>query len=174
MSHSRRGRFPSRGVARAVAWSPGPSGITSSISASGASLFGGTAVADQDDETIVRTRGRLLVQLVSADALSAGFEWGFGMCVVSQNAAGIGVTAVPSALTDIGWDGWFVHETGDVRATSSMQQADDAWTQLVEIDSKAMRKLHDTDVIVASFDVLETPAAVMQVSLITRMLAKLP
>ena len=146
------------------------------ISASSVNLFPNQAEAALDDLTIVRIRGELLLQQVSATAESDGFEVGFGICIVTQNAAGIGVSAVPAPIADIGWDGWMVHWHGQLIATAALSGGSNVpgATARLPIDSKAMRKLHLTDTVVAVLEVVENPTSVMQASFFGRMLSKLP
>jgi len=163
------------GSSRRVSWSLGPHGETGTLSAPSSALFTVSSQALIDDLTVIRTRGRLGVGLISAAAEGDGFRWAFGMANVSENAAGIGITAVPTPITDIAWDGWFVFETGTVfTEDSSPAAASPSSTQIIEIDSKAMRKTHNTDVIVAVFEVVEIGTATMQAFLSTRLLDKLP
>ena len=174
MAHARHSRFQRNGARRRVSWSLGPSGTTGVLSATGTSIFPVAAQALTDDLTLVRTRGRLLVQLITATA-SGGFQWAFGMCNVTENAAGIGVTAVPDPLDDIAWDGWFVYETGQqISVDASPSEGAEGSQLFIVIDSKAMRKTHDTDVIVAVFAVTEVGTATMEANLMTRLLDKLP
>ena len=177
MARLRRSRFSqTSGLSlRKVSWSSGPFGQTGAIAASTINAFPNTAVAVLDDLTIVRTRGQLLLQLVSASARGEGFRWAFGMCIVSQNAAGVGVTAVPDPLADIAWDGWFVFETGHLDAIDATPDpASPGVAQVIVIDSKAMRKLHLTDTVIAMLSVTEQGTADMQGSLSTWILSKLP
>ena len=91
--------------------------------------------------TVVWTRFLLGIESdqISADERQIG---GFGCAVVSDQALAIGVTAVPTPITDIGSDLWFVHQllyssfgfiTG-VGFEGQMQT-------MYEVDSKAMRKV---------------------------------
>ena len=116
-----------------------------------------------------------MLQLLTAAALAEGFTWAFGMTIISENAFNVGITAMPDPLVDIAWDGWFVHETGILLATDSTpaENAQNA-SQTIVIDSKAMRKQHNTDVTVAVLGVTEVGTCTMQASLITRVLDKLP
>ena len=167
-------RFRTRTARRRVTWDQGPNGGTGAISVSGTTLFPTGAEAVVDDLTIVRTRGSLLLLIDSVAALGDGFSWAFGLCVVSNNAAGIGVTAVPEPLTDIAWDGWFYHDQGDLKGvtTSTTDNLGGKIDRRV-VDSKAMRKIHSTDVILAVLQVVETGTAVMRAFYRSRMLVKL-
>ena len=162
---------------RRTTWGIGPFGTLLSISTTSNNLFPASSQALLDDLTIVRTRGELLIFLDAAGgAINEGFAWAFGMCNVTENAAGIGVTAVPNPIDDIGWDGWFVYETGTV-VTRGTALEDGALTEMIRapIDSKAMRKTHQTDVVVALLATSEQGAgATMTAQLRTRLLDKLP
>ena len=91
--------------------------------------------------TIVRTR--FLVSIVSdqlgADEIQIG---AYGMAVVSDQAVAVGVTAVPTPITDMGSDLWFVHQMcyNDFQFVSGVGFHSDGAHQY-EIDSKAMRKV---------------------------------
>ena len=95
--------------------------------------------------TIVRTRG---VVLSRSDQLSANEDYSasMGWCIVSDQASAIGVTAVPTPVTDLGSDLWYVHETLFGRFDSGTNVG---LTELggpaswVRYDSKAMRKVED-------------------------------
>ena len=91
--------------------------------------------------TIVRTRGTLW----AASDQEAASEEVFGalaFSVVSEQAAAIGVTAVPTAVTDAGsslhfsWTAWYAA----VRFSSAIGTRTPGYTP-VEFDSKAMRKV---------------------------------
>jgi len=43
-------------------------------------------------------------------AASEDYDAAFGMCVVSDQARAIGVTAIPTPMTDLGSDLWFFHQ----------------------------------------------------------------
>ena len=159
---------------RRVSWVIGPTGLLQ-MTATSNNLFATATQLVADDLTWIRTRGELLLQMVTASAALDGFRWAFGMAVVTENAAGIGVTAVPNPIDDVSWDGWFVYETGDLRAITTTVASDSpGWEVRVPIDSKAMRKTHATDVVVACFGVVETGTASMQAALSLRGLVKLP
>ncbi len=93
--------------------------------------------------TIVRTRGLVLGR---SDQLSANEDYSasLGYAVVSDQAVAIGVTAVPTPVTDLASDFWFVHETIMGRFDSGTNVG---LTELGGVaafsryDSKAMRKV---------------------------------
>ena len=91
--------------------------------------------------TIVRTR--FLVGLISDQVIASESQIGaFGMAIVSDQAVAVGVTAVPTPISDMGSDLWFVHQLlyNDFTFVSGVGVSDDGMHQY-EIDSKAMRKV---------------------------------
>ena len=162
------------GHSRKVSWAEGPAGSTGALTASGNSLFGTAQQFILDDLTVIRMHGELEVMLTAASAVLEGVSWAFGMAIVSENAAGIGVTAVPAPLTDVAWDGWLVHEEGVLFARDATPLDDPNLLIHREIDSKAMRKSHATDVLIACFEIAEVGTATAGAVLISRQLVKLP
>jgi len=176
-----RGRllsFPRRSGAsrRKVSWAIGPGGQIFGLSASSNNLFPTGSVALVDDLTLVRTRGELIVSLDSIAAVDTGYQWAFGMCNVSENAFGVGVTAVPHPIADLAWDGWFYHVQGHLTpsASTTPDQSAPAWVSKTIVDSKAMRKTHLSDVLIGVFSVTEIGDASISAQLATRVLDKLP
>ena len=174
-----RSRFPrARGtIRRKTAWIPGPFGTSGVLSATGSALIATAVQITADATTLVRTRGELLIQLLSADDVgnAGGMIVGVGLCLVSENAIGVGITAISTPLTDEGWDGWFFHWAGNLRAqemTLLGQQV--AATARIPIDNKAMRKIRATDSLVGVVEVVENGVATLSVEMETRMLLKLP
>ncbi len=104
--------------------------------------------------TIVRTRG---VFHIKSDQVAATEpqQAGIGMCVVTEQALAIGVTAVPTPITDMESDLWFLYELAFSEFVfGSAIGFDAAAGSQVRFDSKAMRKVEDgQDVIV----VVEVP-----------------
>ena len=92
--------------------------------------------------TIVRTRGALLV---GSDQTAAGEvqRVAYGKAVVSDQASLIGITAVPTPITDDGSDLWFVYQPllGLFRLADATGIVQNNFQQ--DIDSKAMRKVDD-------------------------------
>ena len=92
--------------------------------------------------TIVRTH--IAWQLASDQAAAIETQVAaLGGCVVSDQANAIGVTAVPTPITDLGSDLWFFHQMmyGDE------SQLTDRTRPAIRgfIDSKAMRKVNDSE-----------------------------
>jgi len=103
--------------------------------------------------TVVRTHMELYI--ISDQAAASEDQIGaFGWCVVSDQALAIGVTAVPTPITDLGSDLFFVHKI----AMSSLLKDSTAGFAAVAgtpytVDSKAMRKVNDDQDIVGVAEV---------------------
>ena len=88
--------------------------------------------------TIVRSRFLLQVTSDQSAALEQQVA-AVGMAIVSDQAVAIGVTAVPTPLTDLGSDLWFFHQL--LYATESTLPDNMRPGGVFEVDSKAMRKV---------------------------------
>ncbi len=95
--------------------------------------------------TIVRVRG--VLHLVSdQQAASEDYSAAFGIAVVSDQAAAIGVSAVPTPITDRGSDLWLVYEELASRFVfGSGVGFENAGGIFRQFDSRAMRKVEDGD-----------------------------
>ncbi len=93
--------------------------------------------------TIVRTRG---VMHLSSDQIAntESYFAALGMAIVSDQALAIGVTAVPTTVTDPDSDLWFLYEALVGKyVLSSAVGIDASGGQFKEFDSKAMRKVEE-------------------------------
>ncbi len=93
--------------------------------------------------TVVRVRG---TYLIATDQTVANelFGCSIGQCVISDQAQAIGVTAVPTPVTDLGSDLWLMHDTqlGSTENLSAVGFIPRAgYTK--DYDSKAMRKVEE-------------------------------
>ena len=182
MPQGRRSQLPriASSNRRRTAWSAGPrQSAVPSITANGSFLWALGAQATLDGLTLVRVRGSLTTWLEVVTAIGDGFaRVGFGLCNVSENAFNIGVTAVPTPLTDIGWDGWLWHALVAPLIGLSVTEADNRGPLgqvRLEIDSKAMRKTRSSDVLVGVAEVSgEIGTATLQFMSECRILDKLP
>ncbi len=97
----------------------------------------------------------------------------FGGCVVSDQAVAIGVTAVPTPLTDLGSDLWYMWKMlqNSFALLSAIGVATN-FNKTWEIDSKAMRKVEDGQDIIDVFEVASTSDGLSLTS-VGRMLLKL-
>ena len=93
--------------------------------------------------TVVRTRG---VMFIRSDIEAADEQqWmSYGSCVVSDQASAIGVTAVPTPVTDMSSDLWFLYESIVNSFTFvSATGFDGSSGKMIQYDSKAMRKVQE-------------------------------
>ncbi len=91
--------------------------------------------------TIIRSRFTAFIRSDQAGA-SEDQELGLGMAVVSDTASAIGVTAVPTPITDMGSDLFFFYELLMSRFAFRSATGADAFSGLPYVfDSKAMRKV---------------------------------
>ena len=75
---------------------------------------------------------------------SENFASALGVCVVSDQSAAIGVTAIPTPFTDIGLDLWLLHAmiTGRFEFVSGVGFEANSLEQKT-VESRAMRKVED-------------------------------
>ncbi len=120
--------------------------------------------------TIVRSRGQLAVKPTSF-AADNNIVGAFGICIVSDRAFAAGAALIPGPFTDAGWDGWFVWRSFSL-AVEFLDSTGVVFNGalVMEIDSKAMRKVTDDETIVLMAESLDNN---MQVSAPIRMLLKL-
>ena len=121
--------------------------------------------------TIVRTH---LYWHMCSDQVAASEIFGanVGFAVVSSEARAVGVTAVPTPVTDQGSDLFFLWDAMYGLVSFSDATGLREFTHDHRIDSKAMRKVEDGQDVVLTF---ETPALVSSAAIISggRMLIKL-
>ena len=177
MAHTRGSQFRrSSGPKRKTNWLSGPLGSVGATAAS-SSLFATAIQLTVPGRTLIRTRGELNVALsVITSALDGFGAVAFGLAIVELNAFNVGITAMPKPFSDSDWDGWFWHWQGSLFGPSAtVTNAGGPANVRIPIDSKAMRKWKQFDVMVAIMEVAtEVGAAVLTAKLNTRILVKLP
>ncbi len=90
--------------------------------------------------TIVRTHLEVSLRSDQAGAIEEQHV-GLGLAVVTDQAVGIGVTAVPTPVTDMGSDAWFFHHLLNADESNLTDRTRSG--QFRSWDSKAMRKVED-------------------------------
>ncbi len=93
--------------------------------------------------TIVRTYSELNIR-TDNPAGSENYAGAYGSCIVSDQASAIGVTAIPTPVSDSGSDLWYVHQFmmgANIFTTSGATMNGVGY----HIDSKAMRKVDDDE-----------------------------
>ena len=178
MARPRSGsRFPRiGGPKRLVSWEDGPEGVTV-LSSVSSTVFPIAVAAIVDGLTIIRIRGELNMALDTTGAVLEGFPLlAAGLAIVSENAAGVGVTAIPSPYTDKHWDGWMWHWSGSMyTVTTAPTDAEGCAVARIVIDNKSMRKFKASDTLVGVIEAgSEVGTAQLQAVLNTRLLVKLP
>ncbi len=173
------GGFRSRSRARRqTSWELGPGGNTPiQFTATGEGLVGDGVAAALGGITVVRIRGQLDIILTAAAAAIEGFHGAFGICIVNEDAFAVGVSAVPDPLADVNWDGWIFHHFFDVHSiTGTIADGSNASAvhQRINVDSKAMRKFLEEEVMVAKIEVVENGTSTMNAFFDSRVLIKVP
>ena len=127
--------------------STAPEGGWSGLSASTAVIDSSFTTVSGDPETIIRSVGQFAVQ---TDQIAASEEpfGAVGLCVVSDEAFAIGVTAVPTPYVDADSDLWLFHQFwatgvffGDGTGFASLLQR-------YTLESKAMRRISGDQVLI--------------------------
>ncbi len=180
MARSVRGLIlPRRGGAtrRKTDWQEGPGGSAqTTITGTGKTILGSGFVLLADGNTLVRTRGHVLHYLESSAAISDGFNGAFGIGIVTAQAFAIGVTAMPGPVAELDWDGWLFHQFYTIRGlfvTTPGQSQGPAFIRF-DVDSKAMRKVDENEVIFAMYEGTESGTVTSRIDFDSRILFKLP
>ena len=167
---------------RLSAWALGPgmgniiTGDPLQISSSASGIIGDGVTPIVPHLTVVRMRGIVQVQLATADAVRAGFQYVIAIGIVNSDAFVVGVSAVPDAFDDADWPGWLWYQMGMINTSVAVLSAtnNNFATVFHEIDSKAMRKLRQNEVLFAMCQPGEIGTATMDIKLASRVLVKLP
>ena len=190
MAQSRGSGFrTTRGVSqrRKSSWEigvqTGTDGSLQTITASSAITGSGALSIVDDGLTLVRTRGFMNLFLTAASGVGEGFTGAVGICRTTLAAVAVGVTAIPTPITEESWDGWLWHRyfscfsAGVIAAAAALDNGlvhPNSASLNIEVDSKAMRKTANLDAIVLVLECTEVGTATMRWSMNTRMLFKLP
>ena len=144
------------GVKTKKDWSASaPETSTTAVPASSAQLLQ-TFTPIVGGETVLRTRG--LISIASDQEAFDELQIGaYGIGVVTEQAASIGITAIPHPNTDAAWGGWLYHTyySYQYRSLTAVGAMADFAHQIV-VDSKAMRIVRDDERLVM---VIENSAA---------------
>ena len=172
-----RRSFPSKSNRRRTSWEEGPGGTTLTSSAgSNTNIVGSGAAANEDGLTLLRLRGRLNAVLAVCSAAGDGFQGAFGIGIVKAPAFAIGITAVPSPITeqnDEDWLYWTPISCHGGDATAGSRNWDRSLIDTV-VDTKAMRKLNAGDTIYSVLEVIEIGTAELDLFFDSRILVAIP
>ena len=112
---------------------------------------------------MVRDRGMVTIKPGSF-AADLDIVGAIGVGVVSDEALGVGITAIPTPYSDADWSGWLVWESFAIHLEVLDATGFDVGAALrINVDSKGMRKLGATESLVlvaesqvGAFDVSDT------------------
>jgi hypothetical protein len=94
-----------------------------------------------EGETIVRTRGSIVIMTDQAAAAQEDQIGAVGFCLASDQAVAVGVGSVPTPYTDQDSELWFVHQYFANRTFVNSASIHDNRSITYDFDSKAMRKM---------------------------------
>ena len=131
-----------RSQARQTSWIDLPFGSTT-LAGGGVALVASLTAAGLAKRPFTVERTHLFLQVTSDQLAADEFVFGAaGWCVVSDQALAIGVTAVPTPVTDQDSALWFLHMAYGVEfALSTAVGFDGNGGHQYQIDSKAKRKV---------------------------------
>ncbi len=105
-------------------------------------------------ETILRTRGRIQ-GVQDSTMVNESATVAVGLAVVSARAVAAGAASLPRPSTEGSypwlWYGWLL-----TSAFAGVNVGDSAQSDRLEVDSKAMRKIKETEVVALVFEVCES------------------
>jgi len=122
-----------------------PSGATA-VAAASKVLLGTFVLGGSFAETVMRTRGRILVFSDSVSVVENQLG-AYGMIVVTDIAAAAGIASIPGPATDASDDNWFVYVPISMRGHDVIAGADRGSTEAYDYDSKAMRIVEEGSVV---------------------------
>ena len=112
-------------------------------------------LASFPEPTIVRIRGRIDVMINPVGANNDDVRFGVGFALISARAFAAGSGSVHAPLTNSDWGGWIWWGTGILRQRSTYSEfSSPNAAQSLEIDSKAMRKVENDQVLVCATETL--------------------
>ena len=151
-----------RAVKRRTHWSEMFGEAT--FTASGPKLLASSLVG-HEGETLVRARGIGSLNLLTASAVGDGYVGAIGVAKVTTAAVTAGVGSIPTPVTEASWDGWLLHRFFNCRR--SLGVGGPGEHVLMELDSKAMRKVNEDEsiVVVAEGTLIGTSTATVSVRL---------
>ena len=136
------------GVRRKTFWARSAPDAANTTLAAALAVLDSTFTPDNEGDTLIRTRGMITVMSDAPLMGTEDFVGAVGMCVVSAQAAAIGITAILTPYTDADSELWAVHQYFTYRqiffTAASFSHNVGA---VFEFDSKAMRKVDEGSVL---------------------------
>ena len=162
---------------RKTAWTVGPGGSTAQLNSASGNEFLGGALQVAEPVTIVRIRGAGMVLLNTTVAgVNEGYHGAIGIGICTEQAFLAGQASVPDPLNEFDWDGWMWHMFFDIHAvTSTLSDGVNASSASLRftVDTKAMRKIDEGEILYAKMQTVENGTATMAAWFDTRALVKL-
>ena len=160
-----------------VTWGVGPnSNDTITLGVTAKQLWvNGIVLANDNKATIVRIRGEIAFMMLTG-GVGDGFSGAVGLGIVQADAFAAGATSCPGALIDSDWDGWMWHSFFHLytpAANVGPAGGDQLAGLRLTIDSKAMRKIEDSEVLLGSLEAVEEGTATAEMWADSRILFKL-
>jgi len=179
VGHSRGFRQKRVAARRRTAWDNGPGGTSAEVISTSIRAIVGLGVSPNlDGITFARIRGVLDLLLTSTSVAAGGFSGAFGIGIATLTAfTDIGVTAIPTPITQQSWEGWLYWKAFSVlSATATIADGANASAihRSIEVDTKAMRKAGEEMIVYSVIETVEVGVAVMQVSFNSRALVFMP
>ena len=105
-------------------------------------------------ETVLRTRGFVFGEL-NAGGVNERVTVAVGLAIVSARSAAVGITAIPRPATEGSYP-WLWHGWLEVSSAREAAIVNNFLHNRIEIDSKAMRKVKEDEVMLLAFEVCES------------------
>ncbi len=162
-----------RGARRATSWFDiEPAGVV--LTVTGGTITHTMTATELAKRPFTVIRTHIFIHITSDQSAASENQFGaFGACVVSSQAAAIGVTAVPTPSIDAASDLWFLHgwfASSLLFASAVGFDASDG--RVFNYDSKAQRKVNDDQQIVLVAGLSGGVSSGIAVSIAGRMLIK--
>ena len=162
-----------RGVRRLTEWTVGPGGQGVTNVNTTEQVILGSGIESTERLTLTRILGNLQFQLKTSAGVDNGFECTWGIGLVSGDAFGVGVSAVPSPQLDMDWGGWLMHGFMPMLTpTATITDIGSAVVVNIPVDVKAQRVMGPNDVVFMTVDYLETGTALIGTTFDSRALIK--
>ena len=128
-----------------------------------------------DGLTVARIRGDLLMYLRGATAVGDGFSGAFGIGKATKQAVDLGITSVPFPVDEMDNELWIYHRFFNLHAhTATENDFHGSAFMRVEVDTKAMRKLDEDQVLYAALQTELDGTATMETWFNSRLLFMVP
>ena len=166
-----------RAPRRSTAWGIGPGGAGSTVSSGpSTAIMGSGSQSTVEGSTVVRIRGQILIQMISAATAldQMGGAVGIGIAQLPAFTAGIG--SLPTPITEVDDENWLWHSFFSLEALAATPTWSSGTGQALrfDIDAKAMRKFDTDRVLYGAIEIeSETGTTILHTFFDSRILVKL-